>query len=49
MPPVMPARQPREEVIVKDPLLEKYETHKHVFMDITYGVKPRVSSAFLLT
>lgn len=47
MPPVMPARQPREELIVNDPLLENYETHKHVFMDITYGVKPRNRKAFV--
>ncbi|OQV24710.1 28S ribosomal protein S22, mitochondrial [Hypsibius exemplaris] len=41
MPPVMAERQPCEEVIVEDPRLEEYNSSRHVFVDITYGVKPR--------
>ncbi|XP_055332032.1 28S ribosomal protein S22, mitochondrial-like isoform X2 [Paramacrobiotus metropolitanus] len=41
MPPVMAPREPVDRVIVEDELLQDYDTHRNVFVDITYGIKPR--------
>ncbi|XP_071545292.1 small ribosomal subunit protein mS22 [Panulirus ornatus] len=41
MPPVLKERQPIKEVLSKDPALTGYDTCKHVFTDITYGLSDR--------
>lgn len=46
MPPVMSPREENVEIISDDPLLEAYDACRHLFTDITYGVKPRVSAYF---
>ena len=43
MPPVLEERQEREETIEEDPKLKDYDSHPHVFVDISMSVSNRVS------
>lgn len=38
MPPVVKKRTPITGILSKDPALQGYESSKHVFIDITYGL-----------
>lgn len=42
MPPVLPERQPIEDVLSEDKILEGMDTAKYVFTDITYNIPHRV-------
>ena len=42
MPPVLEERKEREETIEEDPKLSDYDSHPHVFVDISMSVSNRV-------
>lgn len=45
MPPVLDEREPIDDVLAEDKLLEGTETTKYVFTDLTYSVPHRVSNS----
>lgn len=42
MPPVLEERKERDETIEEDPKLSDYDSHPHVFVDISMSVSNRV-------
>lgn len=44
MPPVMPERQPINDILAEDKMLEGMDTAKYIFTDITFNTPHRVSS-----
>lgn len=42
MPPVLEKRQERGETVEEDPKLKDYDSHRHVFVDISMSVSNRV-------
>lgn len=43
MPPVLDEREPIDDVLAEDKILEGVETTKYIFTDLTYSIPHRVS------
>lgn len=48
MPPVLNEREPIDDVLADDKILEGTETTKYVFTDLTYSIPHRVSNIILI-